>query len=521
MSTIKFLAPVGLSPRESEGKPVKNKPADVLLLRQMLAANGIGPLGDSTTMDPGLLKAIGVFQKKIGFKKPDKVVDPGGKTAKALKPKYQKLKREEAKIVMVEVTYRGKKLMLTPKDHEKMVKDVFKKLENYMKSLISNHKNSLKTYQSYLDTAMMKDGVLNAVAQAIIISAGSVKMPNSKIVGRSIKSSGALERAISSKDLVLLDVALPEAEAAVNAFNAEIQRFLKDFTGSAQTTAMVLGVTSATCFAVVGALAGPALVAGAGLSAAEAAAASGAGVGILKSASEELGKHASGQKVTVWESVQSIVVDGTIGGLTGGIASKIPLGFCDKMGKALAPKLASKVPFMATKELEKFIANYLAGAGQESIKSAIGEALKLCGVMMKKGRVPTEKEFDAAVEAVLYSLILGGLVKNLGSFQKKWTYKNKEILTGTILPDRFAKLAKNNEIPKTLQAKLWADVMNKVGDESLKAGYHEIYVRATGKENEKKMTDMATKAVLKDKALQKVIDRELLKAMKKHGIEKK
>lgn len=518
MGTLTLSGPVGLTPRQGEGKPVKNKAADVTLVRKMLEANGVGKLGDAGTMDKGLIKAIAAYQKKVGFKTPDQVVDPGGRTFKALSPKYAKLLKEQDKMVLVEVKYRGKVLQMTPKDHEKMVAEVFKKLDSYMKSLISNHKNSVKTYEHYLDVAQMKDGVLNAVAQAIIITAGSVKMPSSKIVGKSIQATGALERAIMSKNLTMLDTALPEAEKAVNALNTEMLRFLKDFTGSAQTTGTVLSVTSAACFAVVGALAAPVLVTGAGMSATAAAVTSGASVGILKSGAEELGKHASGQKLTVWDSIWAVAVDGTVGGLTAGIGSKIPLGFCDKMAKAVAPRIASKVPFLAGKQLEQFISNYLAGAGQETIKAAIGEGVKLVGIMMKSGKVPKEKDFDAAVEAVIYAALLGGMVKNLGSFQKKFAYKHKDVLQGQILPDRLSKLAKDNNIPKVLQAKLWADVMNKVSDEALKAGHHEIYSRATGKESEKQLTDMATKAMLKDKGLQRLIDAELKKAMKKHGV---
>ena len=137
---------------------------------------------------------------------------------------------------------------------------------------------------------------------------------------------------------------------------------------------------------------------------------------------------------------------------------------------------------------------------------------------MKSGKIPTEKDFDAAIEAVLYSALLGGVVKNLGGFQKKWAYKNKDMLQGTIFPARLAKLAKGQTIPNTLKAKMWAEVMNKVSDEALKAGYHEVYTRATGKESEKQLSDMAAKALLKDKKLQGVIDRELTKALKKNGI---
>jgi hypothetical protein len=223
----------------------------------------------------------------------------------------------------------------------------------------------------------------------------------------------------------------------------------------------------------------------------------------------------------VWQSVQAIAIDGTIGGLTAGIGSKIPLGFCDDMAKAVAPRLASKVPFMATKQLEKFISNYIAGSGQEVIKSAIGEAVKVIGGMAKTGKMPTEKDFNKAVQSVLYSALLGGLVKNLGGFQKKWAYKNKDMLQGQILPDRFARLAKSNDIPRTLKAKLWAEVSNKVSDEVLKVGYGAVIATASGSESDSQLTEVAAKAVARDKMVQKLVDAEMLKAMKKLKIEAK
>lgn len=521
MSSAKLTAPVGQSPRPSPGDEVKNKPEDVLLVRQMLEANKIGPLGISKKVDAGLLKAIGAYQKKAGFKTPDKVIDPGGRTFAALLPAYKKHLAElekAAKEPMVEVKYRGKTIHCTPKEYESVKADVIKRLTPYMSSLLKNHDNALETYEHYLDVAQMKDGVLNAVAQVIILKAGSVKMPDNRLCLISIKASGKLQRAMMSKDLKLIDEALPEAEQAIGAFTNDLMRFLKEFTGSAQTTATVLMVSSAACFAVVGALAAPVLVTAGGMSAGGAAVASGAGVGVLQSASQELGKHASGQKVTVWGSIQAIVIDGTVGGLTGGIGSKIPLGFCDDAAKWVAPKLASQVSFLSSQQMQKFIANYLAGSGQEVIKTVLGEAVKELGRIMKTGKAPTEKEFEAIVTSILYSALLGGLVKNLGGFQKKWAYKNKEVLQGQVFPERLAKLAKTNDIPNVLKAKLWAEVMNKVSDEGLKVGYGVIVSRATGKESEAQMVDMAAKAAAKDKALISLIDKELEKALKKHKV---
>jgi len=152
------------------------------------------------------------------------------------------------------------------------------------------------------------------------------------------------------------------------------------------------------------------------------------------------------------------------------------------------------------------------------IKGAINEGIKVIHKTVKTGKPPTQKDFDAAVQSVLYSALLGGLVKNLGSFQKKWAYKNKDILQGTILPKRWEALTKGNDIPNTLKAKMWAEVMNKVSDVGLKAGYDAVLANTSGAETDSKLTDAAAKALEKDKKIQKLIDEQIKKALKKHKI---
>lgn len=205
--------------------------------------------------------------------------------------------------------------------------------------------------------------------------------------------------------------------------------------------------------------------------------------------------------------------------MTAGIGKKLPLGWIDKLAKGIAPRLASKVPFMATKQLEKYISNYIAGSGQAVVTSALSEAVKTIGTMMKSGKAPTEKDFDKIVQNIVYAALLGGMVKNLGSFQKKWAYKNKELLTGKLVPSRWDKIVKNNDIPNTLKAKLWAEVANKVSDTAIKAGYDEVLKTTNGDEATTKMLDAASKALQRDKKLEKLIDAEIQKALKKNKLE--
>lgn len=518
----KLKAPVGASPRSSKGESVRNSPEDVILLRQMLRANGYNvPEGDK--MDAGLLKAISAVQTKAGFKTPDQVVDPGGKTFDALSPKHEAAKKalaaEIAKVVLVKVRYQGKELMLTPDDYEKMKKEVFSSLERYIKSLLKCHKNNLATYEHYLNVAQIKEGFMEAVAQALIMSVGRVKYPATNVTVASIKAAGSLQNAVSTKNLAMLDMALPEAEQAVNAFTEEVRRFLKDFAGSAYVTGTVLKVTSAACFAVVGALAGPVMVAG-GMTVAKAAVVSGAGVNVLSSATNELGKAASGQSVSPWESLWNVTVDGALGGLTGGISSKIPLGFVEKMAGKVAPAVASKIPGLTVKQVTPVIKNFLTGSGQETIKSAVNEGFVLMGKIAKTGKSPTAKDFDEATQKILVSLLTAGLVKNFATFQKKWAYDARLGLEGKMFPEALTKLlkGKSNTLPPVIRAKVWAEVWNKVSEQVLQGGLDAALSSNSGDYDPVKMTTDATKAVQNDARIRKLVEVEMEKALKKHKV---
>lgn len=75
---------VGHKPRPNKGKPVKNAPADVALIQDLLNGAGI-KAPTSGKMDTKTLEAISKFQKtKLKLKHPDGVVDVDMKTYKSL-----------------------------------------------------------------------------------------------------------------------------------------------------------------------------------------------------------------------------------------------------------------------------------------------------------------------------------------------------------------------------------------------------------------------------------------------------
>ena len=418
------------------------------------------------------------------------------------------------------VVYLGKTYEITSDEHDDLVNQVFKRLDRYIKALISNNNQNQKTYREYLESAKIKNGILNAITQAVVV-AGRVKYPNATLANASMKSCENLARAAGSKNLVQLRVALPQAEKAVNAFSADVMRFLNEFLGSAGTTATVLTVTSATCFAVVGALGAPILVT-AGMTTAGAAMVASGGVSVLASAASELGGAASGQKVDLWQSVKNVAIDGTVGAATAGIASKIPLGFVEKIAKNLAPRLASKVPGIAAAQLTPFITKFLQGTGEETIKSAVGEAITLVGKIAKTGKAPTEKDFEEAVMKIVATALTAGLLKNLASFNKIWAMKSRASLEGQIFPDALKAVMKgNNQLPPVIKAKVWAEVMGKVQEQVIQAGMVLVLDAAKGAFDEARMTAEAQKALLKDARTRKLVEEEMKKALKKNKIEVK
>lgn len=508
----KLKGPVGKTGRKEN--PVKNDPDDILTVRRMLRANGFN-VSDTGGMDGGLLKAIGNAQMKNGMKTPDQIVDPDGRVFKALLPKFEAAEKEAAKLKMIKVKYKGKEQMLLPEDFEKMKAEVFKNLAGYIDSLVSSHKVNLDIYEDYLDTAMLRDGYVKAVIQAVVIKVGSVKMPKSSLAGASIKAVGNLQRAVMKKNLAELETALPEAEAAVNAFSADVRRFLDDFVGSAGATVTVLQVGSGVSFAIVGALAAPVIVTGLGVSAATAAVMSGAGVAVLSSGATELGRHASGQNVTFFESIKNVAIDGTIGAATAGIGSKIPLGFVEKMAERVAPAIASKIPGLSAQMITPFIKKWLTGTGEEVIKTAIGEAVGMLGKMLKSGKTPTEKDFDEAVQKILMTAMTAGFLKNLASFQKKWAYDSRNAVEKTLIPSVLKDFLKGKKVPPVVMAKLQAEVWNKVSEEVMKGGITIALETSKGTDDPDKLSKAAEAGIVKDARTLKLIDKEVEKFLKK------
>lgn len=524
MADYKLTGPVGLAPRKGDGEPVKNAAADVDLLRRMLRANGFG-VPETGAADAGLLKAIAAHQKKIGFKTPDQIIDPVGKSFDTLRPKYdaelaqiEADARKLAELELVELTYQSKKYMVERAEYEALRDRTLKRIDSYIKTTIRMHYANMDIYDSYLRTAQFSDGVAKAVVQSLIISVGRVRWPDQGLSRASISAVKDLERAHASRDPSAIYDTLPRAEQAIQAFSDDVGRFLEDFGGSAGMVATTTGITSAVCFSIVATVGAPVIAKAAGMTLGRALVVSNAGAGALESVSKELGKHASGQDVTVWGSLGRVALDATVSALTAGIGNKISPELFDKGAKILATQFASRFPHVTAPQLRTFFERFLSGAGQELSKSAVSEAIKAMGKLATSEKMPTSDDFLDVFTSALQSAVLGGLIKNMEGFNTKWGDEASKKLSNDILPDRMSKLAKSNKISDSDKKSVAKDVIGKVQEEALKLGFGAIYDTAKGDEDVRGFTTIATTALVRDRNFAKLLDEEILKAFKKYKI---
>ena len=524
MTNNTLSAPVGRSPREGNGDDVKNAPDDVDMLRRMLRANGL-MVAETGAFEPGLLKAIEAAQKKAGIKVPDGVIDPIGKTADWLRPKFLRAEAERASedarvrdLKLVEMTLQGEKLVILQKEHQKLVEATLDRLIRYCKSVCASHEAAQTHYRHYLDVATMERGLANAVMQAVIVKTFSVKWPDERASHAAIRATGALERAMTQRSLQGLMDTLPAAEQAISDFQFEMNRFSREFQGGAEMTGIVTGITATACFAVVGVLASAVLVAPAvGLTMAQASVASGAGVGVLSSMSKELGSHAAGMDVSVAGSVGRVVVDGIIGAVGGWVTEKVPVGFVDDMAKSAAMRFGAQFPGVAMPQVKLFFMNYFQGAGSETIKASITESVGIVGKMAKEQRMPTQKDFAAAVDGVLIAALSGGVMKNLGSFGKTFETDADLYVGRDMVPDMLKKLLGPGVLSDTQTRKLTVDAVNAVSGEVAKVGWG-VVLEGAGDASVGTMTRLALDAVGRNAQIRKSLEVELERALKKAKI---
>lgn len=529
MSNISISAPVGLKSRRSQGKPVKNRPADVQLVHEMLIANGASGLSVSNKADAKFLEGIARYQKKKGFRQPDQVVDPKGPTFKSMIPKYMSAQAPKGdvkagpEIKLVEIIYNGKTYHVLPKEYENVKKKILGNLKAMVMGKIRFHKSLLEAYEDVLEITGAKQGWFTAVVHALMVDESD--LPKIKFATRSIEVHSKLRVAYAKGDFDGIAKWLTESDEVLYQFHNEMLRYHGELQGGAIRAMKVIKVSRAVSFAILAAVAAPVIFvaggAGAGVGAmtmVEATAISSVGATVLMSAGEQLEKHASGQDVSFSGAVRAVAINGMISTATAGVLKNMNVKYITTISGKLAPKIAAKIPGFNKAQLEVFIQRYLNNAGQAVVKEGLEQGLKLTGEMVKSGKLPTSKQFDAAVDDAIFKGASGTILTVLADFDSKWSASHKDVLRTDVLPGAFDKVTKGVEVPQLVRTKVFNQVSTKLGEQALRLGYDAVLPQIKGNEGSKKMTTMAVKAVGTDKALRALVEREIRNSLKRQKV---
>ncbi|MEP5633411.1 MAG: hypothetical protein ABJP79_16145 [Tateyamaria sp.] len=502
MATLHLKAPVGKPGKTGNAKQVKNKPADVVVLRRMLIANGYKLPGEGG-FDAKLSAVIIGAQKKAGIKDQDCVVMPGDKVCKALTPKYVTQEKQAANVKMVTFKIGGTTYELSPEDHKAAVAKLFKKIEPATRKLISQVDYTMDRYQFYLDTATMKNNIAMALVQASIMAIGRIDFPDDKKMVKALTARHELDRSLRSKDLQLYCKAMRTAERDINAFVKEFRAYVQKMDGNGSAIQGALEVVKSTSFAAVEILAVPVVMTYTRLPPDKAYLASKTAVAGIESLATDLGKQISGQKVNV---------SGSLGRAGYAMARELVLGWCGgkikfkgplltRTMKMLGPALTKAFPFIPKGVAANFAARYLQGMGEEGTKAILEALTKGVESWIKKGKPPSKSEIDKLFDGVVKATALGGLGKNLGRFNDTWTAKSPLILRHKMIVAGFRKVDSKSVITAVHREALATRIMGKVQDLALTKGYDNVFSQATGNESASALAAQAEKALKSDREI--------------------
>lgn len=518
-----------------KGKPKpRNDPADVELLRRMLFANGYkvqqgGPAGPDLYRE--IIKAAG----DNGIEMESALVEPNSPLTKALKARYERAKKDGDAggggggegsgkgIRMLVVECNGKTLKMLGEDYKRAVDVVCKSLERYINQLARAQTQNRKVLVDYNYAWSSRKSFLESVAQVTTVKAGRIKPIDEALANAAHAAVLAASSAVYGRKIAGLDTKMKEAEKQVSASSRDVDRFLKEFTGSAGNVATVLTATSAVGFAIVGAMAAPIIAPQLGISVAAAGVLSQGSVAVVSSLSTDLGKVTANaaDKVTFYQALNNATIDGLVAAATAGIGNKLPLGFVGKISEKIAPKIAAKVGGVSAQQLTPVITRFLTGAGEEGCKSAVGEVMTYLGKKVKAGGMAlSSDDFNEAVTKIVLSTVTGGLVKKLGEVNDGAVKELQEGMEGTIVTSiRDVLKGKSNAALTPKIEKAVSDaIAQKYAEEVTKIGLNATYSQIKGSESVGELVKWVKANALTHPKTKKMLEKAILEELKKRKL---
>lgn len=536
--TQSLSAPVGEKNRTTKPEPgkkaqkfaaVANKKADVELVQVMLVANGYNVAVDGKC-NSGLIKVIRQFQKaKAGFKTPDGIIDPGGKSWKSGAAALNAYMKSVEKLEIYEIKEGGKTKFVTKSEFEakqaKLLKTVWTK-GNGMHSMAEFWWDTLREADEMLQGS---DGLLMAMTEFSVRFANSkAEPPYMPIINA--RSEASLLRALTKLKKPDWRKIVDQETKCVKAYNKAARAFntyLDAKIGTAGKLMKAAETTSDISFAIVETYATGYLVVTRGVSPAKAHAIASAGTSGLKSASVQAGNYLIGKKVDFGK----IAVDTAFGfgkGLVGGkIGAAFLNGAASKLGAKLAAKLSSRV---GKKGAELFFQKFLAtGYGQGLVENAAKEAIGFFQTAIQKGRAPTKKEYeDAVIKILMGSALNSPASKSLAAWDVKVPAKTREFVADTLTPKTLDAIKKNlaktygkqlvNDTSSAIYKEIQESVLRTVGNKAVESGSLYAADRLNGQQSEAQLQKLTDEGVKRDAKLRLEIH-VLIEARMVRGLE--
>lgn len=511
--------------------PVANKPADVELVQVMLVANGYDVAVDGKC-NASLVKAIQQFQKsKVGIKKPDGIIDPGGRSWKAGLSALNGYMKSVEKLEVYEIREGGKTKFVTKSEFEanqaKLLRVAYTKGDG-MHTMASFWWDTLKEADEMLQGS---DGLLMAMTEFSVRFANKkAEPPYTPILDA--RSEADLLRIYAKAKKPDWKKISDQEQKAVKAHNKGARAFnayLDAKIGTAGNLMKAAEVTSDISFAVVETYATGYLVVTRGMPPAKAHALASAGTSGMKSASMQVGNYLIGKKVDFGQ----VAVDTAFGYAKGLVGGKIGQAFLNGAATKLGAKLASKFSSrIGKKGVELFFQKFLStGYGQGVVENAAKEAIGLFQSSIKKGKAPSQKEFeDAVIKVLTGSILKAPASKSLAAWDVKVPAKTRQYVEQTLTAKTLEGIKKSlarehgKQLINDVSSKIYKETVDEIwkttGNKAIEVGSLYAVERLTGQQTDTQLQKLTEEGIRRDTKLrlkiQVIVQARMLKGLEAH-----
>lgn len=435
MATIALKAPVGIHPRGSAGKTVRNNFDDCELVREMLFANGIEDVGHGRC-DKTLINAILKFQRRILKKDSvDGVVDPGGTTFRKLLPGYRRWlktpaknpdadidgnagdKADSAKQKLNVLRFGNKDYALTDDELKKFQKEYFGKFQIGVRNLERLVAEAKWLWKYYDDCATARNGVVQALVYYSVRL--TVTFPDKKVIDEAERAVASLGAAVKAKNFNKTAAAFKPAQDACERAWYEMNRVRNELNGSANSVKWGLEQTSSWISAYVGSYVG------ARIGGVKGAAAGAGAVAALFETAKQISMWANGLSKGFPHAMKEIQHQAWTNALVAGSVAKVSDKVIGSLGPTLAKTLGKRLGAAYGKQLTRVVEQYARGPLRVHLETIVGKLLtdELQAALKAKKKIngaQLHATLTAAATKAATARLSGSLLPAISGFVADW-----------------------------------------------------------------------------------------------------